>query len=79
MALTHDELDRRHKYHRPRHQDDLIDHSTVRGEIEYTARRLDVLLEGATDGKAGREIALFHTKLEEASFWAHAALARSRA
>lgn len=80
MALTPDELERRHKYHAPRPDtQDELRHDTIRDEIAFLAETLDGWLEVWTESKSPREIALFHTALEEASFWAHAALARSRA
>lgn len=79
--LTPAELERRHTYHPPRpHTTDAERHQAIRDEVHALASWVDELLtEAGEDGTpAPREISCFHTALEEASFWAHAALARSR-
>lgn len=65
------ELDRRFSYHPPRSERRRTEHETVRSICREAAEQLEVLL------PPGREAALVITKLEEAMFWANAALARS--
>jgi hypothetical protein len=71
MHLTYDELAHRFQFHPADAQNTKDAHQTVR----------DVLLEAAdmivkATGPAGREQSLAITKLEEAMFWANAAIAR---
>lgn len=64
------DLENRFKYHPPK--DDVIrrQHETIRN----TCHALAKLLDGALPD--GREKALAITKIEEAMFWANAAIAR---
>lgn len=79
MALTEEELTRRHKYHPPRPgTDDAGNHQALREEFRFIALWVNVFLERVAPNSP-REAACVQTALEEASFWAHAALARSRA
>lgn len=61
-------IDRAFNYHRPDEQA-VKDHQMVRDECKDLAELFDSL-------PAGREKALAMTKLEEAMFWANAAIAR---
>jgi hypothetical protein len=65
------EIDRRFTYHRPEGQK-VTDHDDVRREFKVFADGLAALL------PESREKSLAFTALEEASFWAHAAIARPR-
>lgn len=77
--LSREELARRHSYHPPRHEGDKLAHQTVRDLVYSLAEEVDYILSEEVEAPCHREISCFHTALEEASFWAHAALARSRA
>lgn len=63
------EIERRFTYHRPV-GDKIMDHDDIRLEFKRFALLLRERL------PAGREKSLAFTALEEASFWAHAAVAR---
>lgn len=76
MALTQHEIDRRFKHHPPRDERDIGKHQTIRAEFAFLAQVLSEEL--PPDSVTGRENALANTALEQASFWAHAALARAR-
>ena len=67
------DLETRFKHFPPTTPEDADTHAAVRAELFESARFLDDLLPD------GREKALVLTKLEEAMFWANAALARARA
>lgn len=68
-ALTAADIERRFTYHRPKGAKVGI-HNDVRVMFKEWAADLNWML------PAGREAALAFTALEEASFWAHAAIAR---
>jgi hypothetical protein len=68
---TGKDIQNRFSYHRPT-DDKVIDHSHVREELCTTALFLNDKL------PEGREKALAITKLEEAMFWANAAIARPK-
>lgn len=63
------ELERRFTYHAPSGEAKEF-HGALRAEAKAFARRLQQLL------PAGREKSLAFTAFEEATFWAHAAIAR---
>ncbi len=66
------ELAHRFKYHPPTSPGAKEAHELVRSIMWDSAKRVaDVLPDGS-----GREAALFLTKVEEAMFWANAAIAR---
>lgn len=65
------DLDRIFDYHAP-NDETRSNHQLVRENVKiYAKTTLDQLPDG-------REKALFLTNLEQASFWAHAAIARSQ-
>lgn len=66
------ELRHRFTYHAPRDELVTMAHDQVRQSCFQLARGLWTLL------PEGRERSLVMTKLEEAAFWANAAIARSR-
>ncbi|WP_330435935.1 MULTISPECIES: Acb2/Tad1 domain-containing protein [Streptomyces] len=70
--LTSDELTRRFTYHPPATPERAVAHATMRGACAGLAATIVDLC------PAGREQALAITKLEEAMFWANAAIARTR-
>lgn len=66
------DLDRLFDYHAPNEETRAL-HMDVRREVKFFAEETLSYLPD------GREKALFLTNLEQASFWAHAAIARSQA
>jgi hypothetical protein len=70
MHISHDELARRFNYHAP-NDDRANRHERIRESLRTTAEEVV----DAT-GPPSREQALAITKLEEAMFWANAAIAR---
>lgn len=67
-----EELERRFVYHPPTEETRLV-HEELRGMMLGFAADVTGLL-----GREGsREVSLFVTALEEASFWAHAHIARN--
>lgn len=64
------EIDHRFSYHPPRSHARVGEHETVRGVIRDAAHALSWLPDG-------RERSLAYTALEEAMFWANAAVARA--
>lgn len=71
MHLTHDALEHRFQFH-PADDDNTKEaHETVRGTLLEAA---DAIVQ--TTGAPTREQSLAITKLEEAMFWANAAIAR---
>lgn len=68
-----EDIIRRFSHHPPRNQDDIQLHAAVRGEFMQLAHNLTAMC------PPGRELSLVLTKLEEAMFWANAAIARGRA
>ncbi len=65
-----DDINRRFDHRPPKNEETIEDHKAVREEVKQTAVYLDFVLPD------GREKALALTKLEEALFWANAAIAR---
>lgn len=65
------EIERRFVYHAPNDQTRDI-HNQIREEVLAFAERMNNLLGGES-----REVSLFFTELEVASFWAHAHIARN--
>jgi len=71
MHLTHDQLAHRFQFHPADSQNQKDAHETVR---EVLLNAADQIVE--VTGASSREQSLAVTKLEEAMFWANAALAR---
>lgn len=71
MHITRDDLARRFNYHKPNTQEKVDSHQQVR---EVLLEAADAIVE--VTGSATREQSLAITKLEEAMFWANAAIAR---
>lgn len=69
--LTHDQLEHRFAHHPPDTQEKKDRHEAVRDTLLEAADGLVVLT-----GAPTREQSLAITKLEEAMFWANAAIAR---
>lgn len=68
--MTNADLENRFAYHPANTEEKRTAHSTVRAELHRLADTLNELLPDT------REKSLAITKLEEAMFWANAALAR---
>jgi hypothetical protein len=71
MHLTHDELSRRFNYHQPNTQEKVDRHKRVREACLFAANELT-----KASGPESREQSLAITHIEEAMFWANAAIAR---
>lgn len=69
MTIPAEELDRRFDFHAP-NDDRKVRHEAVRKHIKTTAQLITALI------PAGRECSLALTHLEEAMFWANAAITR---
>ncbi|WP_099021299.1 Acb2/Tad1 domain-containing protein [Mycolicibacterium palauense] len=67
---TASDLKHRFKFHAAETRDRRVAHESVRSELYITALELDRIV------PPGREKSLAITKLEEAMFWANAAIAR---
>jgi hypothetical protein len=70
-ALEATEVERRFVYHAPDEETRVI-HDDIRARVLAFAAEMNEVLEPS------RETSLFFTSLEEASFWAHAHIARNR-
>lgn len=68
--LSPDEIHKRHSYQKPTERAAEM-HNIVNGITEDAAVKFEDML------PEGREKALVHTHLEEARFWANAAIARN--
>lgn len=71
MHLTNDELTRRFNYHRPNTEEKVERHQRVREACRVAAEELV-----EATGPSSREQSTAIAKLEEAMFWANAAIAR---
>jgi hypothetical protein len=69
--MTPQERERRFKYHPPDEKTRAL-HDDVRAMMLSFVQEMDARLGGES-----REVSLFYTALEEASFWAHAHIARN--
>ena len=65
------DIENRFSYHAPKDQSTVQAHEAVRAALKTTAHFV------AGQIPAGREASLALTKLEEAMFWANAAIARN--
>ncbi len=65
------EIERRFVYHAPTEETRLVHEEIRRLTLDFASRMNELMEES-------REKALFYTALEEASFWAHADIARNR-
>lgn len=72
-----DELARRFNYHRPPDEIAVGRHATVRHVLQTAAGAVRDEIRAGVGDRGAREYALFLTKIEEAMFWANAALARN--
>ncbi|QFG12548.1 hypothetical protein PBI_TOAKA_48 [Mycobacterium phage Toaka] len=70
---SQDDITHRFAFHAATTEEKKADHGTVRATLADAAHDLDALV------PPGREKALAITKLEEAMFWANAAIARANA
>lgn len=70
VAIADDDVTRRFVYHAPNEQTRDV-HEEVRAKVLAFAGEMNDLL------GPSRESSLFFTSLEEASFWAHAHIARN--
>jgi hypothetical protein len=70
-VAQNDDLEHRFVYHKP-DEAKVKSHERVRGHLQGMALYFDEVLPD------GREKAIVMTKLEEAMFWANAAIARQR-
>ena len=68
--MTGDDIDRIFDSHIPDNEEDRLAHEQVRQAFKATAKTMSNL-------PSGRERSLVMTKLEEASFYAHAAIGRN--
>lgn len=73
MTITPDELDRRFAYHPPVDDATKAKHETVRRVLKDAAA---ALIDVTGLDQPSREQSLMVTALEEAMFWANAAIAR---
>lgn len=73
MPMTVEELNRRFDYHPPSKPEITAAHQVVRNTFKGCADGLDKILPD------GREKSLVLTHIEEAMFWANAAIARAQA
>jgi hypothetical protein len=71
LEVPRNDLDLRFDHHPPVTEVRVNQHEQVRSEFKRVARVMKDLLPG------GREAAVVQTKIEEAMFWANAALART--
>jgi hypothetical protein len=69
--MASDDINNRFDFHPPKTPDRIQNHEAVRADIKASAAYLDLVLPD------GREKSLALTKLEEALFWANAAIARA--
>lgn len=65
------EIDDRFRHHPPKDENTVKAHEEARANVRWVAGKFDEEL------PAGREKSLAITKLEEALFWANAAIARA--
>jgi hypothetical protein len=69
--MNQNDIDRVFDHHPPVTDEDVLAHEQIREAFKRLAITMSNL-------PAGRERSIVMTKLEEAGFWAHAAIARAR-
>lgn len=69
-----DDIEHRFTYHAPPDDETRERHELVRDLFKHCAHSINAVVQ---PGEASREKSLAITKLEEAMFWANAAIARS--
>lgn len=70
-SVSEREIDHRFNFHPATHEAVQRDHEFVRTKMRITTQLVNQVI------PAGREASLFITKMEEAMFWANAAIARN--
>jgi hypothetical protein len=70
--VTHEELNRRFDHHPPKDASTVDGHEAIRAGCKFLAAVIDEIC------PEGREKATAMTRLEEAMFWANAAIARNQ-
>lgn len=72
MKLHWEDIENRFSYHKPTDVNTSVNHEEVRESLKSVTQKIIALI------PAGREASVFVTKMEEAMFWANAAIARNK-
>lgn len=75
--FSYSDIENRFNYHRPPDDDAAERHAQIRDILREAASDIVTCIEHGVGAAGAREAALMLTKLEEAMFWANAALARN--